>query len=595
MNTQPQFTLEQEYDLAYDEIVRPQLVVVVPGYFARRHLPILGPDLAWMYLGFRQAAYSAGGRAGQKSARFSGKEVAEMSGIVERTFWYRAGKAETWEKLRGLVTARTTEKPEWDSSSETPKRLPRHYSVAMSLPLTAADARSLRGWIEKRMEAGAGIEQALKDAASASLNELLSAQTAADEEGKPETVSAIVRDLGRALPAERQASLATSLQKHIMPDRDIISVSHFFIRHILPHLGTGPGWALTLLRDRCWSDPETGETRNVVTVSGGYAEIAEWLGLSRPMTVYEWLNGKHAKRRARDSQRRGGRQGSEVGDWMNPIFRMYVRQTDAGRTGAGSGFTASPRVFEVLQDEVPAELLEAALRGNLGELANLSIQAVPLSDYAVCSIGLTRFAVSPDFRPLQTKLTSFADEIYVNCRVLSSLSSKALKSMGASAPARVSEPEPEPEAETKAVVETQEPETKAVVETQEPEAPTKAVAETQARADNFPQDCREGARLMFDLFRVIAPQRPAPNEKGGDYALWVKGLRELAQTAAAYDASLAYAMKQTRDRWNQSPFTVSHPAALKKTMTGALAQSALRSQVVLTAIPANDWRRQIRL
>ncbi len=88
---------------------------------------------------------------------------------------------------------------------------------------------------------------------------------------------------------------------------------------------------------------------------------------------------------------------------------------------------------------------------------------------------------------------------------------------------------------------------------------------------------------MFDLFRVIAPQRPALNEKGGDYALWVKGLRELAKTAAAYDASLGYAMRQTRERWNQSPFTVSHPGALKKTMTGALAQSALRSRSVLSS------------
>ena len=87
------------------------------------------------------------------------------------------------------------------------------------------------------------------------------------------------------LPAERLESLSTRLHKHIMPDTDRLGMTHFFVEHILPHLGPGPGWMLTLLRDRCWVNRETGEVRNQVTVSGGYAEIAGWMGLSRPMTV----------------------------------------------------------------------------------------------------------------------------------------------------------------------------------------------------------------------------------------------------------------------------------------------------------------------
>jgi hypothetical protein len=43
-----------------------------------------------MYIGFRQAAYSAGGRTGLKAARFSGKSIATLSGSAERTFWNRA-------------------------------------------------------------------------------------------------------------------------------------------------------------------------------------------------------------------------------------------------------------------------------------------------------------------------------------------------------------------------------------------------------------------------------------------------------------------------------------------------------------------------
>ena len=52
-------SLQAEYQSIYDEIVQPDQVIVVPGYFLR-YIPVLGPELAWLYVGFRQAAYEAG-------------------------------------------------------------------------------------------------------------------------------------------------------------------------------------------------------------------------------------------------------------------------------------------------------------------------------------------------------------------------------------------------------------------------------------------------------------------------------------------------------------------------------------------------------
>ncbi len=52
-------SLQAEYQSIYDEIVHPDQVIVVPGYFLR-YIPLLGPELAWLYVGFRQAAYEAG-------------------------------------------------------------------------------------------------------------------------------------------------------------------------------------------------------------------------------------------------------------------------------------------------------------------------------------------------------------------------------------------------------------------------------------------------------------------------------------------------------------------------------------------------------
>ncbi len=150
--------VEAQYDLAYDGIVRPDRITAVSRYFLR-HLRLLGPDLGWLYLGFRQAAFNAGGREGKKAGRFSGRELSRLSGITERTFWNWIGRTETWEKLKGLVG--TSASPGWDLESATPRRLPRRYVVSMTLPLTAADARSLRAWLEANVGPCGGLEKAI--------------------------------------------------------------------------------------------------------------------------------------------------------------------------------------------------------------------------------------------------------------------------------------------------------------------------------------------------------------------------------------------------------------------------------------------------
>ena len=41
-------SLQAEYQSIYDEIVHPEQVIVVPGYFIR-YVPLLGLELAWLY------------------------------------------------------------------------------------------------------------------------------------------------------------------------------------------------------------------------------------------------------------------------------------------------------------------------------------------------------------------------------------------------------------------------------------------------------------------------------------------------------------------------------------------------------------------
>ena len=77
---------------------------------------------------------------------------------------------------------------------------------------------------------------------------------------------------------------------------------------------------------------------------------------------------------------------------------------------------------------------------------------------------------------------------------------------------------------------------------------------------------------MHEVFNLLPPQKPEPGEKGGDFALWINGIRGLDKLAQEYHVPFEQALRLAYQRWNQSPFTVSHPGALKKIMTSVLAQ-----------------------
>ena len=344
-----------DYDSAYEQVVRPDRAVYLPGYF-RRWLRGIGPDLGWMYVSFRQAAYLAGARSGSKSSRFSGKQLASMSGISERTYWNRVNNPATWKKLSGLVKI-IEGGDEWVKGS-TPRRLPRRYTIAMTMPLTPIDTSSLRLWIAAHLEEHGGAEGVLRAAATTTLDELIPIDAQQKDDDQALTVRALLRELFKDDLADGLLdSLASALQAHIMPQNDLIVISLFFIQHVLPHLDAGPGWMLILLRDMCYENPQNGEVRNRVRVKGGYAEIAGWLGMSRPKTIWEWFNEKNAAKH------------SEPGMFKNPVVSVFMREVAGPKS---EDFARSARSFDVLLEDLPHEILEAALTDDLAGLTAAS-------------------------------------------------------------------------------------------------------------------------------------------------------------------------------------------------------------------------------
>ena len=249
-------TLQAEYQSIYDEIVQPDQVIVVPGYFLR-YIPLLGLELAWLYIGFRQAAYEAGAakNPGKKFGAPS-KKVARYSGMSMRTFWRWVGKPDTWKRLRGLVTQVETE-ARWSRGKDgRPHQSARSYRVAMSLQLTPFDEHSLRAWLYRQLAQGKTALSVLQTALETPVEELIPwPEKIASFEGAPDephTIQDVLFAVCGSVPESQKGQfheLADKLAHHLMPPKDLIFLTHYFVTHWLPKLGSGPGWFVTVLRD----------------------------------------------------------------------------------------------------------------------------------------------------------------------------------------------------------------------------------------------------------------------------------------------------------------------------------------------------------
>lgn len=317
-------SLQAEYQSIYDEIVRPDQVIVVPGYFLR-YIPLLGLELAWLYIGFRQAAYEAGA-ARQPGKKFGApaQKVARYSGMSLRTFRRYSAKPDTWQRLRGLVTP-VEDKPRWQHGSDNhPHRTPRYYRVAMTLPLTPSDELSLRAWLYKRLAEGKSPLAVIQAALGTPVNDLIRWQentpVSRDISVKLHSVQDVLSAVcGPISEKDRKQfqELADQLAQHLMPPKDLILITHYFVTRWLPKLGHGQGWFVVLLRDRCYINQRTGEIRDEARVEQGYAEIAGWLGLKRVKTIWEWLRNDELATFVREISH-------EIGDWKESPRRFKV-------------------------------------------------------------------------------------------------------------------------------------------------------------------------------------------------------------------------------------------------------------------------------
>ena len=281
--------------LHYDEVVCPSKVVAVPGYFSRL-IPEIGARNAWLYIGWRQAVWSGerSSEGGTHSRRIPVRTVIRYSGLSRRTFFRAVEDESTWEKLKGLVE-RQDVTPRWTRGQDhRSHRIPNQYRVHMTLRLTQADGQSIHKWLRERLQLGTSLLDALRQAAGVKdlAGELLAP---VDAEVFPTVPFQTVMDIalhlnGSPLSADLQEA-AEALHHRIVSGFGTILITHYFLETVIPTTGLTPAqaWLITLLRDRCYVNRDTGEVRDEVLVRGGYEELADWLGLNRSKTVWEWI------------------------------------------------------------------------------------------------------------------------------------------------------------------------------------------------------------------------------------------------------------------------------------------------------------------
>ncbi len=224
----------------YEQIVKPARKIVFPSYFLR-HIPRIGPELAWIVIALRQLVFLS-----HDSKPIPGREIARWAGMSRRAFW-------RWSKRIGSMKEFVDRHPETVDGQHVIA-----YTVWAddSCPLTPADARSLVAALTDLLQQYGSPEQAasaLIEMTSAEIRtRILPLEPNLLEEGTGEcvTVNELVQWLG--WPPE----LGMRLEKRIMDAFGLTVLTWHFVLQLLPALDHGPAWMITILRDLCYDGRE---------------------------------------------------------------------------------------------------------------------------------------------------------------------------------------------------------------------------------------------------------------------------------------------------------------------------------------------------
>ena len=317
------FKLEPVYQSFYREIVRPHLRFTVSRYFAERWVPTLGlyrdgiarkPPLsagkaagaaAWLVVQMRQVVFWHNHHAGhgihsvQKDLGFLSRESGLSSGRILKMLN---------EPLVRWFIERDSGEHKYDPATNRLIQETNKYRVLMDDPLIPADAEHLYTLLK---EHDGGERTALARSlarvewALAQEPQVLRASSVRTPlrltdwfSEKPVTVLEILQRVEPGLRKNARhddeawielLALGEQLSDRVVVPKDEVGEYYYFRKNYVRPLGTGPAWAIVLLRDKCFDHPEKGY-RDTDWLEGT-DWLADRIGIDREL-VGIWLRSE---------------------------------------------------------------------------------------------------------------------------------------------------------------------------------------------------------------------------------------------------------------------------------------------------------------
>lgn len=323
-------------------LVQPDKVVAVPKYLLR-WLPLIGPDLFWMVIAFRQARFLNTINSNRNKAFTAcAEEIYRWCAMSRATFWRNLDREElAWFIERLPQTG-------WGLNTETgrAKQNPNRYRIEVDIPVTPMDAAALRDYLVAHDFHRSPIE-ALTAALNAPIRDILafpSPRPSSEQRViKPcfRTVQNIVAELlenGSSLQSladKELQDLCTQLSEKLLRPLETFQLSWYFLEEWLPALGAGPAALVAVLRSYGYYNAITGELRDEIWIDGGYEELAQILGLTRVKTLVEWLPSTINHGKQIDTLTAKARQEKDRIETLRKNLAKFLQRSDyrIGKTG----------------------------------------------------------------------------------------------------------------------------------------------------------------------------------------------------------------------------------------------------------------------
>jgi len=346
----------------------PKRVVVVPGYLLR-WLPYIGPLRTSIVVACFQAFYLSRRTTARANLPFEapGPLLAAVAGIAESSVWRHLNDPELSWFLKKAPYKAGEKRWVRDKGAGLTKRRPTRFLFRSTSPLTPGDAAALCAYLkdldiqENPLEALTSLVRGEYRVEPRDVFPFPAPPPPKDwQAGDPEAClihNIIYAAIGiEAKSASKPlADLVDELVERLLPTNDQLHLSWYYLLHWQPLLGHGPGWAVTLLRDRCFYNRQTGELRDTVNVKGGYQELADALGLQRVKTVREWFPAPRARK---ETVKNADLSSEELLEAIAQAKRGFVKEyaakfveiatAEADGRGQVSAFKARVKVFDPL-------------------------------------------------------------------------------------------------------------------------------------------------------------------------------------------------------------------------------------------------------